>query len=67
MTNKNLRLVSRKKAAEIAGVHERTVDYWRRTEKLTTYRERGFYVMIDLNELEEFLGTSPEPRDQRSA
>lgn len=60
-------LISRREAADIAGVHIRTIDFWRRTGKLRTYRERNYHPRFDKAELEQFLATSPEPPASASA
>jgi hypothetical protein len=61
------RLGTRAEAAELAGVHIRTIDYYRSRGYITTYRERGFVPKIDLDELERFLRATPESPDQHTA
>lgn len=53
-------LITRKEAADRAGVDVRTVDYWRGRGRLTTYRTRGRHVRIDPAELDDYLKTAPE-------
>jgi excisionase family DNA binding protein len=53
-------LITRKQAAIRAGVDIRTVDYWRREGKLTTYRTRGYHVRIDPAQLDDYLEIAPE-------
>jgi len=53
-------LITRKQAADRAGVDVRTVDYWRRVGKLTTYRTRGHHVRIDPAQLDSYLKVAPE-------
>ena len=58
-------LITRKQAADRAGVDVRTVDYWRGRGKLTTYRTRGRHVRISQAELDDYLKTAPEPQNAR--
>lgn len=55
--------LTRKQAADRAGVGVRTVDNWRRAGKLTTYRTRGHQVRIDQAELDNYLEIAPEKRN----
>jgi excisionase family DNA binding protein len=56
-------LITRKQAAQRAGVHVRTVDYWRRTGKLRTHRDGLGRVSLDSQELEELI--TPQPAETR--
>ena len=48
-------LITRKEAAQRAGVHVRTVDYWRRSGKLKTLRDGLGRVSIDPEELSTLI------------
>lgn len=58
-------MITRKEAATRAGVDVRTVDYWRREGKLTTYRTRGRHIRIDPAQLDNYLGVVPEKNPAR--
>lgn len=46
------RLVSRREAARIAGVHYNTIRLWERTGRLTPHKQGGGDVYISVSELE---------------
>jgi excisionase family DNA binding protein len=54
-------MMSRRDAADMAGVSVRTIDRWRRERKLTTHRVRRF-VLVDRTELEPLTETRTEER-----
>jgi predicted site-specific integrase-resolvase len=58
MTNENR--ITRKQASERAGVHVRTIDYWRRTGRLTRYRDGLGHVSVDAAELDALLASTVE-------
>lgn len=57
MTQTPQNLITRKQAADRAGVDPRTVDNWRRAGLLTTYTKRGSrtLVWLDAEELESLI------------
>jgi hypothetical protein len=52
-------LITRQEAARRVGVTVRTVDYWRRTEKITTYKDRRGRVMVDADEIDDVMEPRP--------
>jgi excisionase family DNA binding protein len=59
--------LTRKHAADRAGVHPRTIDYWRKTGRLTTHRTGTGAVRIDQQELDDLTSVRPEQQDRKSA
>lgn len=49
-------LISRKAAAERAKVHPRTIDMWRSTGKIKTYRDGRKRIWLDPEEIDK-MGT----------
>jgi len=52
-------LITRQEAARRVGVTVRTVDYWRRTEKITTYKDGRGRVMVDADEIDDVMEPRP--------
>jgi predicted site-specific integrase-resolvase len=52
-------LITRRGAADRAGVDVRTVDYWRRTGKLTEHRDGRGRVWVEVEELDRLLKPVP--------
>lgn len=55
MTHTPLNLITRDEAAVRAGVKIRTIDHWRREQKIKTYRNGAGHVRLDADEIDEFL------------
>jgi excisionase family DNA binding protein len=60
MTNTPGNLISRQDAADRAGVGIRTVDHWRRTGKISTYRDGLGHVRLDPEEVDDLLAVKRE-------
>jgi hypothetical protein len=63
MTNTPMNLISRQAAADRAGVKIRTVDYWRRIGKISTYRDGLNHVRVDPEEIDDLLTAKRETVD----
>lgn len=62
------RLVTVRKAADLAGVATQTVYKWIRGGDLSHYRSRnGKWIRIDLEELRDFCSTPAHPREPTRA
>lgn len=51
--------ITRKEAAERAGVPVRTIDYWRRTRKITNYADGRGRVWVDAEEIDDLSEIKP--------
>lgn len=52
--------ITRNDAARRAGVKVRTVDYWRRTGKITTYTNDLGHVRLDPEEIDALISLRPK-------
>ena len=59
MTHTPETLITRAEAAARAGVSVPTVDYWRRTDRLTTHKNDLGHVRVDADELDRLIIQKP--------
>jgi hypothetical protein len=51
--------LTRNEAAARAGVQPRTIDYWRRTKKITTFKDGRGHVWLDAEEIDALSEIKP--------
>jgi hypothetical protein len=61
MTHTPQNLITRNEAAARAGVGPRTIDYWRKHEKITTYWNARGQVRLDPEEIDDLTAFAPKP------
>lgn len=60
-THKPIIPITRDQAAARAGVSARTIDYWRRTGKITNYKDGRGKIWLDAEEIDGLSEIKPEP------